>query len=78
MVLISLQAWLTIPFNVPDRQFPDEYYGENGVYIPRLYGRPWYEWAEELQLFSIKEIDKYLEERMNIIGQNGNVGYEDV
>ncbi len=61
-----------------DRLFPDDYYDEKGVYIPRLYGRPWYEWAEELGLHSIKEIDKYLEERMNIIGQNGNVGYEDV
>ncbi len=61
-----------------DKLFPDDYYDEKGIYIPRLYGRPWYEWAEELNLHSIKEIDKYLEERMNIIGQNGNVGYEDV
>ncbi len=42
-----------------DRQFPDEYYDEQGVYIPRLYGKPWYEWAAELNLYSIKEIDKY-------------------
>lgn len=60
---------------VTSKPFPDDHYDERGVYIPRLYGRPWYEWAEELNLYSIREIEKYLEERMNIIGQNGNVGY---
>ncbi len=60
------------------RPFPDEYYDEKGIYIPRLYGRPWTEWSKELGLNSVKEIEDYLENRMNIIGSNGNVGYEEL
>lgn len=54
--------------------FSSEYYHENGIYIPRLYGKDWKEWGA-LGLHSIKEIENYLaEQRIDRIGQNGNTG----
>ena len=57
------------------REFPDEYYDENGIYIPRLYGRPWNEWYRLFGLKNVEEIKAYVEEqRIDIIGGNGNDG----
>jgi hypothetical protein len=58
-----------------DRYFPDEYYDEKGIYIPRLYGRPYIEWYQLFGLKNKEEIKAYVEEqRIDIIGQNGNEG----
>ena len=59
--------------NVSEK-FPSDYYHENGIYIPRLYGKPWYEW-NKMGLHSVKAIEEYLaEQRIDTIGQNGNDG----
>lgn len=56
------------------KDFPPEYYQEDGIYIPRLYGKDWKEWSS-MGLYSIKEIEEYLaERRIDIIGSNGNTG----
>jgi hypothetical protein len=46
----------------------------NGIPVPYLYGRPYYWWYKELGLKSIKEIEEYLDTRIDTIGQNGNDG----
>ena len=61
------------------RPFPDDYYDENGIYIPRLYGRPWQYWYKKYGCTTMKDIiARAEEERMDLIGLNGNVGYEEL
>lgn len=58
-----------------DRDFPDDHYDEKGIYIPRLYGRPWNEWYQLFGFKNKEEIKAYVEEqRIDIIGSNGNDG----
>ena len=46
-----------------DREFPDDRYDEKGIYIPRLYGRPWQEWYQLFGLKNKEEIKAYVEEQ---------------
>ena len=40
--------------------FPDSYYDERGIYIPRLYGQPWNYWWREHGLRNVAEIKKFV------------------
>jgi len=60
---------------VTEKPFPDSYYDQNGIYIPRLYGQPWSYWYREFGFTNVNQIKEYVEEqRIDIIGSNGNDG----
>jgi len=54
---MSSEATGTMVFTMT---FPPDYYHPSGVYIPRLYGKPWQYWSKELGPHGVAQIKAYV------------------
>jgi len=60
-----------------NRPFPDDHYDANGIYIPRLYGRPWREWGA-MGIHGVAAIKRYVIENNIRLRDDGILEFREI